>query len=608
MVTYTSFDDDVYNMVAYEGSHVAVLVPEGTSVDAAVMDRLLQAFDIGWEYYTDLTGREPVEFAETLFHGKSTISIVESTCGAGCGYLGFTGIEILSDFFGAGLETDFPWIEGFYDAALHDELQTIVYYELGRNFWFYFDQLGDYGFTTGYAILNRYYAIETAASALGFYIQPVDVDIQNVSLPVVAETYFSDPSLDGLNTLGADTGVTNPTGLNGSADLGAALYRILREHIGPDAYALFWQTLGTLPGQANISAADAFINFADAALTASGVDFSFLFKDGWEFTVGGASSDHLAVINAGADKNAALGFSGDDTITGSSDADIALGDYGADSILGALGDDSLLGGAGGDTLSGQGGDDFLLGGSGDDFIYGGSESDYLSGESGNDLIDGGEDNDTLSGGAKNDTLNGGEGDDTIRGDAGRDSLTGGGGDDTLHGFGSHDTLGGSGGDDDLRGGYGKDLLNGASNNDVLRGFEGDDRLFGGGGNDTLLGNDDNDSLTGGGGSDRLKGDAGDDTLNGRFGDDLVSGGAGNDIFEFRLGHGNDTYDDFVAGAGTDDAIELIAFGAVFDTFAEVIAAAADNGTHTTIDFGGGDSILLLNVLVVDLHEDDFVFS
>ena len=56
------------------------------------------------------------------------------------------------------------------------------------------------------------------------------------------------------------------------------------------------------------------------------------------------------------------------------------------------------------------------------------------------------------------------------------------------------------------------------------------------------------------------------------------------------------------------APELIAFGAAFDTFAEVIAAASGNGTHTTIDFGGGDSIKLLNVVVADLHEDDFIFS
>ncbi len=243
-----------------------------------------------------------------------------------------------------------------------------------------------------------------------------------------------------------------------------------------------------------------------------------------------------------------------------------------------------------------------------DVLSTGEFSALLNGLGGGDDLSGEDGRDSISGGAGDDTIFGGDNDDSLGGDAGRDSLVGGSGDDFLHGFGSHDSLGGGAGNDDLRGGFGRDLLNGSSGNDILRGFEGDDRLFGGGGADTLLGNDGNDSLTGGGGVDRLKGDAGDDTLNGRFGDDLVTGGAGDDLFEFRQGHGNDTYDDFVAGAGTDDAIELIAFGTAFDTFAEVIAAASDNGNHTTIDFGGGDSILLLNVVVADLHEDDFLFS
>ncbi len=228
---------------------------------------------------------------------------------------------------------------------------------------------------------------------------------------------------------------------------------------------------------------------------------------------------------------------------------------------------------------------------------------------GDSVVNGSADDDLLVGYFGDDTMSGGGGADTIEGNAGRDSLLGGAGADLLFGFGSHDTLLGGAGDDDVRGGFGRDLLNGSGGNDILRGFEGDDRLFGGGNNDTLVGNDGNDSLTGGGGEDRLKGDAGADTLNGRFGDDLVSGGGGDDTFEFRQGHGNDTYDDFVAGSFSSlDQIELIGFGAAFDTFAEVLAAASDNGTHTTIDFGGGDSILLLNVVVADLHEDDFVFS
>jgi len=66
--------------------------------------------------------------------------------------------------------------------------------------------------------------------------------------------------------------------------------------------------------------------------------------------------------------------------------------------------------------------------------------------------------------------------------------------------------------------------------------------------------------------------------------------------------------DFVAGASSGDVIQLMGFGAAFDTFAEVIAASTDDGTDTTIDFGGGDVIIVENILVGGFAADDFVFG
>ncbi len=345
-------------------------------------------------------------------------------------------------------------------------------------------------------------------------------------------------------------------------------------------------------------------NLTSIEMVIAGDGDDTIHANGFDIIVDGAAGDDLLSGESGSDT--LIGGAGADTLNGGADTDTASYETASSGVSASL---SAGGGSGGDAS----GDVFssienLAGSAFSDTLTGNATPNGISGLGGADLLDGGGGADTISGGAGDDTLNGGSGDDTIGGEAGRDFIAGGDGADTLHGFGSHDSLYGGNNDDDLRGGFGRDLLNGSSGNDTLRGFEGDDRLFGGGGSDTLLGNDGNDSLTGGGGVDRLKGDAGEDTLNGRFGDDLVTGGAGDDLFEFRQSHGSDTYDDFVAGAGTDDAIELIAFGTAFDTFAEVIAAASDNGNHTTIDFGGGDSILLLNVTVADLHEDDFIFS
>jgi Ca2+-binding RTX toxin-like protein len=133
-----------------------------------------------------------------------------------------------------------------------------------------------------------------------------------------------------------------------------------------------------------------------------------------------------------------------------------------------------------------------------------------------------------------------------------------------------------------------DDITGDDNNNTLQGLNGDDILVGAGGNDNLQGGNGNDTITGG---------ADNDTLN---------GGAGNDTFIFADGDGSDTIQGFVAGACSDDVIDLTGVSSVHE-LADVLALASDNGTNTTINFGGGDSITLQNVLVGQLHEDDFLF-
>ena len=45
----------------------------------------------------------------------------------------------------------------------------------------------------------------------------------------------------------------------------------------------------------------------------------------------------------------------------------------------------------------------------------------------------------------------------------------------------------------------------------------------------------------------------------------------------------------------------------FTSFDDLLAAASDDGTDTTIAVNGDNSITLQNVLVSDLHQDDFQF-
>jgi len=151
-----------------------------------------------------------------------------------------------------------------------------------------------------------------------------------------------------------------------------------------------------------------------------------------------------------------------------------------------------------------------------------------------------------------------------------------------------------------------DSLSGVGD-DVLRGFGGNDRVFGDDGDDTLFGHGGNDLLEGRNGNDFMKGDAGNDFLIGGAGVDSMVGGAGDDTFIFRGDGANDFIADFVAGAATEDKIRLEGYGTAFDTFAEVFGAASQVGTRVIIDFGGGDTITLLNTQLTDLHQDDFLF-
>jgi len=76
---------------------------------------------------------------------------------------------------------------------------------------------------------------------------------------------------------------------------------------------------------------------------------------------------------------------------------------------------------------------------------------------------------------------------------------------------------------------------------------------------------------------------------------------------FADGDGDDTINDFTAGASTDDQIDLINVTTI-DTFADVQLASSQVGADTVIQSFGDGSIILIGVNVGDLHQDDFLLS
>jgi hypothetical protein len=77
------------------------------------------------------------------------------------------------------------------------------------------------------------------------------------------------------------------------------------------------------------------------------------------------------------------------------------------------------------------------------------------------------------------------------------------------------------------------------------------------------------------------------------------GGAGSDTFVFGSDSGKDVIKDFDAdgGAGLQDFIDATFPGA---------GAVSQSGKNTIIDFGSGDTLILLNVLPSQIDAADFV--
>ncbi len=205
----------------------------------------------------------------------------------------------------------------------------------------------------------------------------------------------------------------------------------------------------------------------------------------------------------------------------------------------------------------------IVGGVGAEEINGGAADDELSGGRGNDIINGGDGNDAIEGGRDDDDIDGGDGNDVIN--AGR-------------------------GDDNVLGGEGDDFIDGGRD---------DDDIDGGAGNDILEGGRGDDNINGGAGDDLICAGSGDDTLNGGTGNDRLEGGSGEDIFVFEMGTQQDTVLDFQSG---QDELDLTDFG--FASFADVQAAAEEDGDDLVIDLGNGDSVTLVGVSEAELSQDD----
>lgn len=291
---------------------------------------------------------------------------------------------------------------------------------------------------------------------------------------------------------------------------------------------------------------------------------------------------------------------GNDTIFGSSNPDVIFGGDGNDTIYGGneagrfQPGDTIYGGPGDDTIYTLGGDDYVLGEDGNDVIYGNfafaSDNPTIDGGSGNDIIYAG------NGFGRSAIIYGGSGNDIIHGMNGAARLYGGQGNDVYE-----VTTEGQIVYEDTTDPYLLRLLGPEIDNVYAYvNFELPDRVenlimvygtqaigFGNSTDNIIYGNDRANNIEGKGGYDTL------------------TGGGGTDLFIVNPGWGVDAITDFVAGAGTQDAV--LFSRALFNSFEQVMGNSAQVGADTYIGDGFGNTVVLLGVNRATLHQDDFAF-
>lgn len=280
---------------AWVGDKVAFLTRD-TTRSPCVMRRIVHVADEVFSWYEQATGRRPA--ARMQYEGRATITTVGDLPGAAIGLFGETGIEVQGRYF-----------EDLYaGVSAHNEFDHLIFYEMGRNFWFYGSKIdfkgADIGrphiptLATGYAIFMRYMAIDaTGAKQLPFNGHRFDQ--YRLEAERLLDRYVADTSLNFDNTLRVQRAPANPVQLEWTDLCASFLLRLVRVH-GRAFIPALWRQVATQPDA--LTTQDAIDNWVVAASAAAGRDLAPLFLERWRFPVSPAARQRAHAMGPPADQ------------------------------------------------------------------------------------------------------------------------------------------------------------------------------------------------------------------------------------------------------------------------------------------------------------------
>ena len=280
--SYTTQKGVILNLYAWPGAKVAVLSKSAT-LDPVVMRKMLNAADGAYNYYAGAVGKLPG--LALNYNGLETIAETGvggvDLCGAGCTYIGATGMEIADDYFTI-------LYNGIANSNTYDQ---VIFYEFGRSFWLFGSQLqypspASSGCeVTGFAVLMRYRSL-AALGLVGSFGTPASYVSQYNNTLGMIDTYAANNNLNFNNTFLADS-FSSPYG--GCADLWSSLVLRLAQNYGGEAFiqALFKEALKR---PAAVTTQDAVDNFVLAASAAAGVNLTDVFQTKYKWPVSTAAA------------------------------------------------------------------------------------------------------------------------------------------------------------------------------------------------------------------------------------------------------------------------------------------------------------------------------
>jgi hypothetical protein len=266
-VPYRTFNGQTLSLYPWTGKKIVVLTAN-PDLDVATMQSILNALDAAWNIYEMITSADPVLYPPTSMNGKDIVAEVPdgATCGAACSYIGFTGTEIATTYFNV-----------LYNGVrLNNQFDQVLFYEFGRNFWFYGDQLGKVDpFVTGFAIANRFISMDRIGVNGGPFGALPYTAFERLILSNLMNSYLTNPAYNWANTLGVNQAPPTPNSWGATDLAGGMIYRIYSDS-GMSVYTQFWNVLKSLSAAPTPDAA--IQNFVTAAKAVTGADYSFLFK------------------------------------------------------------------------------------------------------------------------------------------------------------------------------------------------------------------------------------------------------------------------------------------------------------------------------------------